>query len=310
MRDIAWLSTIVHTHFYESTNCATHAAHLCGRDPHPRATGHGAGSLAGGRGPDPDRRCRRAGRDPGPRLRNQARQDGPFQPRSDGAPGRPRRAGTASVAGAGKGDGMNDPIVLLGFLPTTPFEILAFILSVATVALNIRQNHWAWLFAIVSSAAYGMVFFNSRLYGDAGLQLVFIVVSVWGWYSWLHGGSGGDRQALAVSTLDTRGWLAAGVGWAIGYLVLAWFLARYTNTDVPHTDAFLTAGSLVGQVLLSRKKLENWHAWIIVDVLYVGLYVYKGLLLTGVLYALFVAMAVAGLMAWRRSLPAGAAGVA
>lgn len=210
---------------------------------------------------------------------------------------------------------MNDPLVLLG-LHTTLFELLAFVLSVTTVALNIRQNHWAWLFAIVSSAAYCVVFFNSRLYGDAGLQLVFIVVSVWGWYSWLHGASAissnttaattnsRERRMLAVSTLDARGWLLAGVGWALGYLVLSWFLRTYTNTDVPHTDAFLTAGSLVGQVLLSRKKLENWHAWIIVDVLYVGLYVYKGLLLTGVLYALFVAMAVAGLVAWRRTLPA------
>lgn len=201
---------------------------------------------------------------------------------------------------------MNDPLILFG-LHTTLFEVLAFVLSVTTVALNIRQNHWAWLFAIVSSAAYGVVFFNSRLYGDAGLQLVFIIVSVWGWYSWLHGAAPGattvgHRRQLAVSTLDGAGWLAAGAGWLLGYLVLAWFLRSYTNTDVPHTDAFLTAGSLVGQVLLSRKKLENWHAWIIVDVLYVGLYVYKGLLLTGVLYALFVAMAVAGLLAWRRTM--------
>jgi len=197
---------------------------------------------------------------------------------------------------------MNDPIVLLGFLPTTPFEILAFILSVATVALNIRQNHWAWLFAIVSSAAYGAVFFNSRLYGDAGLQLVFIVVSVWGWYSWLHGGGDGAGQRLAVSRLARSGWIMAALGWLVGYLVLAWFLGRYTNTDVPHTDGFLTAGSLVGQVLLSRKKLENWHAWIAVDVIYVGLYLYKQLHLTALLYALFVAMAVVGLRAWRRDL--------
>lgn len=199
---------------------------------------------------------------------------------------------------------MNDPIVFLG-LHTTLFEILAFVLSVATVALNIRQNHWAWLFAIVSSAAYGAVFFDARLYGDAGLQAVFIVVSVWGWYSWLHGGADGHGQ-LAVSRLDRRGWGMLLLGWALGYLVLAWFLRSFTNTDVPHTDGFLTAGSLVGQVLLSRKKLENWHAWIVVDVLYVGLYVYKGLVLTALLYALFVAMAVAGLLAWRRAMPAAA----
>jgi len=197
---------------------------------------------------------------------------------------------------------LNDPIVLLG-LQTTLFEVLAFILSVATVALNIRQNHWAWLFAIVSSAAYGVVFFNTRLYGDAGLQLVFIVVSVWGWYSWLHGDADAKgTKSLAVSRLDGRGWALALAGWAAGYLLLAWFLGHYTNTDVPHTDGFLTAGSLVGQVLLSRKKLENWHAWIAVDIIYVGLYLYKGLHLTALLYALFVVMAVLGLWAWRRDL--------
>jgi nicotinamide mononucleotide transporter len=203
---------------------------------------------------------------------------------------------------------MNDPITLFGLLHTTPFEIIAFILSITTVALNIRQNHWAWLFAIVSSAAYGAVFFNARLYGDCGLQIVFIVVSVWGWYSWLHGDADAGG-ALAVTRLSRRGWIAALAGWAIAYAVLAWFLGHYTNTDVPHTDGFLTAGSLVGQVLLSRKKLENWHAWIAVDVIYVGLYVYKRLDLTALLYALCVAMAVVGLLAWRRDLPAKAARV-
>jgi nicotinamide mononucleotide transporter len=193
-------------------------------------------------------------------------------------------------------------------LHTTLFEVLAFILSITTVWLNIRQNHWAWLFAIVSSAAYGAVFFNARLYGDCGLQGVFIVVSLWGWYSWLHGDAAAGGK-LAVTRLSRRGWAAGLAGWALAYLVLAWFLAHYTNTDVPHTDGFLTAGSLVGQVLLSRKKLENWHAWIAVDVIYVGLYVYKRLDLTALLYALFVAMAVVGLLAWRRDLPAKAARV-
>ena len=192
---------------------------------------------------------------------------------------------------------MNDTIPLFGFA-TTPLELISFALSVITVLLNIRRNHWAWLFAIVSSAAYGVVFFNSRLYGDAGLQVVFIVVSVWGWYSWLHGGVEG--QVLDVTRLDRRGWMMSLAGWALGFLVLSWFLKTWTNTDVPHIDGFLTAGSLLGQVLLSRKKVENWHAWIAVDVLYVGLYLYKNLVLTAILYALFVVMAVIGLRAWSR----------
>ncbi|MFP5392962.1 MAG: nicotinamide riboside transporter PnuC [Gammaproteobacteria bacterium] len=194
---------------------------------------------------------------------------------------------------------MNEALSLFG-LTTTPFELTAFLLSMATVYLNIRQNHWAWLFSIVASGAYGVVFFDARLYGDMGLQGVFIAVSVWGWYQWLRGGEA--HQGLGVSVLDARGWGLSLAGWLGGYLVLAWFLRAYTNTDVPHMDAFLTAGSLVGQVLLSRKKVENWLTWIVVDVLYVGLYVYKNLMLTAILYAVFVMMAVAGWRAWSGSV--------
>lgn len=184
-------------------------------------------------------------------------------------------------------------------LTTTPLELVSFALAVLTVWLNIRQNHWAWLFSILSSLLYAAVFADARLYGDAGLQFVFVAVSVWGWSQWLRGGE--DHRPLQVSTLAARGWTAMAVSWLAGWLLLSWFLQRYTDTDVPHMDGFLTAGSLVGQFLLSRKKLENWLVWIAVDVLYVGLYLYKHLTLTAMLYALFVFMAVAGWRSWRRA---------
>ena len=199
---------------------------------------------------------------------------------------------------------MNDPVSLFG-LAATPLELVSFVLSLLTVLLNIRRNHWAWLFAIVSSAAYGVVFFRSRLYGDMALQVVFIVVSVWGWHSWLRGGAA--HGALQVTGLDGAGWRMSLAGWAVGFVLLAYFLKTWTDTDVPHADGFLTAGSLVGQVLLSRKKVENWHVWIAVDILYVGLYLYKNLVLTAILYALFVVMAVIGLRTWRRAAQGGAA---
>ena len=194
---------------------------------------------------------------------------------------------------------MNESFSLFG-LSTTPIELVSFVLSVMTVLLNIRQNHWAWLFAILSSATYGVVFYGARLYGDMALQLVFITVSFWGWYQWLHGDATHDR--LPVTRTTQRGLWMAAAGWAVGFAVLAWFLHSFTDTDVPKTDAFLTAGSLVGQLLLSRKKLENWHVWIIVDVIYVGLYIHKGLMLTALLYGMFVVMAAIGLLAWKKSM--------
>ncbi len=189
---------------------------------------------------------------------------------------------------------MNDTLVLLGF-STTPLELLGFVLSVATVVLTILRNHWGWFFAIVSSATYGVVFFDARLYGDAGLQGVFIAASVWGWWQWLRGAEG---RPLPVTRLSHTGRIAALLGWAVGFFALSAFLKAYTDTDVPHMDGFLTAGSLVGQLLTAKKKIENWHTWIVVDILYVGLYIYKGLHLTAILYAVFVVLAVLGLRAW------------
>jgi nicotinamide mononucleotide transporter len=197
---------------------------------------------------------------------------------------------------------MNQSLPLLFGLVTTPLELISFILSIVTVALNIRQLHWAWLFSILSSGLYAVVFLDARLYGDMGLQFVFILTSIWGWHLWLWGDS--DRNSLKVSRLTKKSAMNSMLAWLIGFVLLAWFLKTYTDTDVPNADGFLTAGSLLGQVLLSRKKIENWLVWIIVDVLYIGLYLYKGLMLTAALYAVFVIMAVIGWRAWSKSCQA------
>jgi nicotinamide mononucleotide transporter len=192
---------------------------------------------------------------------------------------------------------MTNPIELFG-ITTSALELISFVLSVITVVLNIRQLHWAWLFSIAASATYAIVFFGARLYGDMGLQGVFIAVSAWGWYQWLYGGA--QHEPLAVTRSSPAGWRNSITGWLLGFAILAVFLDNFTDTDVPNIDGFLTAGSLVGQVLLSRKKVENWVVWIIVDILYVGLYVYKGLMLTAILYAVFVVLAAIGLATWYR----------
>ena len=199
---------------------------------------------------------------------------------------------------------MNDPLVLFG-LTTSAIELISFVLSIVTVVLNIRQNPWAWLFAIASSFTYAIVFFGSRLYGDMGLQAVFIIVSMWGWYQWMYGGAA--HEGLSVTTSSRAGWGYGIAGWLAGFAILAFFLSRFTNTDVPNIDGFLTAGSLLGTVLLSRKKVENWIVWIVVDILYVGLYLYKGLHLTAILYALFVILASIGLATWYRESKRAAA---
>ena len=181
--------------------------------------------------------------------------------------------------------------------PVTWLEIVAFVLSLAMVVFNIRVNPLGWPLAIVASLLYFALFWQSKLYGEGGLQIFFAVVALWGWWQWLRG-TQADGNALRVRTLDARGrWVA------LGALAVAWpltglFLKSATDSDVPWWDAFPTAASVIGQWLLGRKYVENWPTWVLVNVVSVGLFAYKGLWLTVILYALFVAMSFAGWRAW------------
>jgi len=193
------------------------------------------------------------------------------------------------------------PAFTLWATPVSGLEIVAFVLALAMVVLNMRVNPLAWPLACISSLLYVALFWNSRLYGDASLQIFFALMALWGWWQWLRG-TQADGGALKVRTLPapTRWWL-------LGALVIAWpatglFLKTFTDTDVPWWDAFPTAASVIGQWLLGRKYIENWLAWIVVNVVSVGLFAYKGLWLTTLLYSLFIAMSLIGWRAWRRIL--------
>ena len=183
--------------------------------------------------------------------------------------------------------------------PITWLEIVACVLAIAMVICNMRVNPTGWPLAIVSSLLYFALFWNSKLYGDASLQILFIVVAGWGWWQWLRG-TETDGRALRVRALGAQGRLVAVAAVLVGWPAIGLFLRRYTDTDVPWWDAFPTAASIVGQWLLGRKYVENWPTWVIVNVVSVALFAYKGLWLTVALYAVFVAMSFVGWRAWRR----------
>ena len=191
------------------------------------------------------------------------------------------------------------PAFTLWSAPFTWLELVAFVLAVAMVVFNIRVNPLGWPLAIASSLLYFALFWNSRLYGDAGLQIFFVVIAVWGWWQWVRG-TLPDGTALPVRRLPThlRWRLLAAL--ALAWPATGWFLKTYTDTDVPWWDAFPTAASVIGQWLLGRKYVENWLAWIVVNIVSVGLFAYKGLWLTVLLYTLFIGMSVAGWRAWQR----------
>jgi nicotinamide mononucleotide transporter len=199
---------------------------------------------------------------------------------------------------------LNGPVLATGLVVFSRAELAGALLGVWMVFCNFRVHPLAWPLAIASSALYLLVFWDARLYGDASLQLLFIALGFWGWWQWLRGHQA-DGRLLAVRHLAPRGRIAALLGLALLWPAIGLLLARTTDTDVPWWDAFPTAGSLVGQVLLARKYVENWTAWLAVNLIAVGLFAYKGLWLTVGLYAVFVALSVVGWRSWRRQAAEG-----
>jgi nicotinamide mononucleotide transporter len=183
--------------------------------------------------------------------------------------------------------------------PVTWVELLAFVLSLAMVVCNIRVNLMAWPLAIAASLLYFVLFWDSRLYGEAGLQIFFVVVAGWGWWQWRRGRAA-DGSALRVRHLSGRARLGLLAAVLVAWPLLGSFLRHATDTDVPWWDALPTAGSLAGQWLLGRKYVENWPVWVAVNAVSIGLFAWKGLWLTVVLYALFLGLALWGWRAWNR----------
>jgi nicotinamide mononucleotide transporter len=181
----------------------------------------------------------------------------------------------------------------------SPLELFAAIVGAISVWLSVRQNILSWPTAIVNVVLYAIVFYEARLYADMGLQVVYAALSIYGWYEWLYGGEG--RTELHVTRTGARlGALLAVIALS-GSAVLGTLLRQTTDAALPYMDSLLSSTSLVAQWMMTRKKLENWLVWIAVDVLYVGMFIFKGLYLTAGLYAVFLALAVRGYIDWRRS---------
>jgi nicotinamide mononucleotide transporter len=149
----------------------------------------------------------------------------------------------------------------------------------------------------VSLSAF--IFFRTGLYSDAGLNVVYLVLSIYGWHQWLHGGA--QRSRLHVSRATPRTWLACGAVGIVGWLLIGRLTSMLPGVSLPYLDAGLASLSLIAQWMMTRKILENWILWIIVDVVYVPMYVYKHLIPTAALYAGFLVLAVMGFVQWRRS---------
>ena len=178
-------------------------------------------------------------------------------------------------------------------------EVLGFVTGAACVMLVVRQNIWNYPIGLANNLFFIILFWQTRLYGDMGLQVVYVVLAILGWYWWLHGGEHHSRLKVRQTGVMEACVLTV-VCAALTFGFTLYF--RSVNDSAPFLDALTTSLSLVAQWLLNGKRIENWFVWITADIIYVYLYASKGLILTSVLYAGFIGLCIAGLIAWRRAL--------
>lgn len=189
--------------------------------------------------------------------------------------------------------------------PVSWVELVASGLGIVMVVANARVNPLGWPLAITSSALYAWVFFGSRLYGEAALQLVFIAAAAWGWWQWQRGTTA-DGEALRVRALPPAlRWRVAALT-AVAWPLLGLLLDHATDSDVPYLDALPTVASLAGLWLLGRQYTENWIVWAVVNAFSIVLFAHKSLWLTTGLYAVFLAMALWGWRVWHQRAQAAA----
>ena len=186
----------------------------------------------------------------------------------------------------------------------TWLEVVAFVLALANIACNVFEIHWGWPLTVVASALYVWLFYASKLYGEAGVNVFFAVAAVWGWRQWLRGQRRGSGAPLQVARLELAGVTLTALAWIGLWIAFAFLLRAVTDSDVPWADGFVTAGSVVGTVLLGRKFIANWPVWLIVNAASVALFIYKGLHLTVALYVIFFLLAIWGWICWTKRLPA------
>ena len=176
-------------------------------------------------------------------------------------------------------------------------EVIGVVTGLLCVYLAAVNNIWNWPFAIISVGLYIFIFFEARLYADMGLQFYFMAMNIYGWYHWSHNPPA--QKKTPVIFISKREVIIAVIA-VILFTIILGSVLKYTTASFPYLDSFCTACSLVAQYLLARKVLQNWLIWIFVDIIYVGIYTFKELHLTAIMYVIYAAMSLLGYLDWKK----------
>ena len=188
------------------------------------------------------------------------------------------------------------------------FELSAAGLGFIAIYLQIKQNVWYWLVSIIMVSMYIYIYVDARLYADMSLQVYYLIISFYGWYMWLFGKKiNNHKTQLPVSTSTVPTLVVSGLVSILLFFIIAWILQQFTNSDLPYWDSFTTSLSFVATWMLARKKIENWLIWIVVDAVSIGIYIYKELYPTAILFTFLTILAAVGYKKWKADMISNAA---
>jgi len=191
--------------------------------------------------------------------------------------------------------------IINGILQTTLLEWIAVATGLTSVWFSMKENIWVYPTGIVSVLIYVYLAFEYKLYADMGVNFYYFVMSVYGWYYWIHPKDKSQAQVPVTVNSRNENFFTIGL-MLVSFGILYFGLSNFTDSDVAFWDATTTSFAIAGMYLMARKKLENWIAWIITDLISIPLYFYKGLVLTSFQFLIFTILAFAGYIAWRNSL--------
>jgi len=181
-------------------------------------------------------------------------------------------------------------------------ELMGLIFGLLYIVLSIKENIWCWPAGLITSALYIYVFFNTKFYADMGLQVYYLIVSVYGWYFWMFGSKSKKQDDLKISRIKSKLAILLSIAFILLFVLISYILVNFTDSEIPYWDSFTTAASFVATWMLARKIIEHWIIWVVVDTISLGLYIYKGLYPTVILFAVYTILAILGYIEWKKQL--------
>lgn len=179
-------------------------------------------------------------------------------------------------------------------------EVIGTLVGLVYLWLEYKASIYLWAASIIMPAIYIFVYYEAGLYADFGINIYYLGAAVYGWWVWKFGNKTDSQQELPITYMPKQSWLKAALIYLVSQFGIAWILINFTDSNVPWWDAFTTALSVVGMWMLARKYIEQWWVWMVADVVCTGLYIYKDLYFTAVLYAFYAIISFFGYRKWKQ----------